>query len=85
MGYIERSRNGGDDSRGCCTPGYFFHLFRVLSVLHCLYNLKKSNLKCVTSKVLWQLVNWLHIPYFQDVILQVAVTYSQTIYLNLVL
>lgn len=57
MGYIEKRSLGGEDSGGYYTPGYFFQLFRVLNVLHCLYNLKMSNLICVTSKALWQFIN----------------------------
>ena len=40
MGYIERKMMSGEAGGGCDKPGYFFHLFKVLNVLHCLYNLE---------------------------------------------
>lgn len=42
--------NRGRGSRDVLHTWLHFSLFNVANVLHCLYNLKKSNLKCVTSK-----------------------------------
>lgn len=42
--------NRGRGSRDVLHIWLHFSLFNVANVLHCLYNLKKSNLKCVTSK-----------------------------------
>lgn len=55
--YIARKVNRGRREHGmCCIPQYSIYLFKVLNVLRCLYNFKKSNLKCVTSQVVWQFV-----------------------------